>query len=158
MYREVLIADVERELVYIKREIESLKPKLERLVTDSDPVNYDSHKRAIGSCLASVYTGFERIFERVIKTVDGFLPDAKQYHQALLERAATAIPGRRPPIISEQTHALLQELKGFRHLFTHIYHYNLLPNRLKELAEKGPAAYDALVKDIEAFKAGLPEF
>jgi hypothetical protein len=158
MYREVLIADIDRDIISIKKEVEALKPKLERLITDKDPVNYDSHKRAIGSCLSSIYAGIERIFERIIKTVDGFMPETKQYHQAILDRAATAIPGKRQPIISEQTHELLQEMKGFRHLYTHIYHYNLMPQRLKELAEKGPVVYDAFVKDIETFKANLPEF
>ncbi|MEW6417380.1 MAG: hypothetical protein AB1480_04580 [Nitrospirota bacterium] len=158
MYKEVLIADINRDIESIKREVEALKPKLERLITDSDPVNYDSHKRAIGSCLSSIYTGIERIFERIIKIIDGFMPETKQYHQAILDRAATAIPGKRPAIICEQAYELLQEMKGFRHLYTHIYHYNLLPQRLRELAEKGPLVYDAFLKDIEVFKASLPEF
>jgi len=37
-------------------------------------------------------------------------------------------------------------------------HYNLLPQRLRELAEKGPVVYEAFLKDVEAFKASLPEF
>lgn len=158
MYREVLIADIDRDAAAIKRELEALKPKIGRLLTERDPVNYDSHKRAIGSCLASIYTGIEKILERVIKTIDGFMPETRQYHQAMLDRAATSIPGRRPAIINEQTYELLQEMKGFRHLYTHIYHYNLLPQRLKELAEKGPLVCDAFFKDIDAFKTGLPEF
>ncbi len=158
MYREVLIADINRDIACIRREVEAIKPKIERLATDKDPVNYDSHKRAIGSCLASIYTGIEKIFERIIKTVDGFMPEAKQYHQALLDRAATAIPGKRPAIISEQTYELLQEMKGFRHLYTHIYHYNLLPERLKEIALKGPLACELFFGDVEVFQAGLPDF
>ena len=158
MYREVLIADINRDIVSIKKEVETLRPKLERLITDKDPVNYDSHKRAIGSCLSSIYTGIERIFERIIKTIDGFMPETKRYHQALLDRAATAIPGKREPIISEQTYELLKEMKGFRHLYTHIYHYNLMPQRLRELGEKGPLVFDTFLKDIEVFKSGLPEF
>jgi hypothetical protein len=39
-----------------------------------------------------------------------------------------------------------------------LYHYNLMPQRLKELAKKGPIVYDAFVKDIKTFKACLPEF
>ncbi|HXW68033.1 MAG TPA: hypothetical protein VEJ88_00375 [Dissulfurispiraceae bacterium] len=158
MYREVLLADINRDIASIKREVEAIKPKIERLTTDKDPVNYDSHKRAIGSCLVSIYTGIEKIIERIIKTVDGFMPETKQYHQALLDRAATPIPGKRPALISEQTYELLQEMKGFRHLYTHIYHYNLLPLRLKELAEKGPIVCEAFFRDIEAFQAGLPDF
>lgn len=157
MYREVLIADIDRDVTSIKRELEALKPKIERLTTDRDPVNYDSHKRAIGSCLASIYTGIERIFETVIKTTDGFMPETKHYHQALLDRAATSIPGRRPAVISEQTYELLQEMKGFRHLYTHIYHYNLIPERLKELAERGPVVCEVFFEDIEEFKSSLPD-
>jgi|SRR5208283_1615064 len=158
MYREVLIADINRDIASIRREVEAIRPKIERLTTDKDPVNYDSHKRAIGSCLASIYTGIEKIFERIIRTIDGFMPETKQYHQALLDRAATVIPGKRSAIISGQTYELLQEMKGFRHLYTHIYHYNLLPQRLKELAEKGPIVCESFFRDIEAFQAGLPDF
>jgi len=157
MYSEVLIADIERDIESVRREVAILKPKLERLMTDQDPVNYDSHKRAIGSCLASIYTGIERIFERIIKTIDGILPETRHYHQAVLERAATAITGKRQQIIGEQTYELLKEMKGFRHLYTHIYHYDLMPQRLKELGEKGPIVFDAFLKDIEAFKASLSE-
>ncbi len=158
MYKEVLIADIDRDIASLMREVEALKPKLDRLTTEKDPVNYDSHKRAVGSFLSSIYTGIERIFERIIKTIDGIMPETKQYHQAILDRAATAIPGKRQPIISEGTYELLQEMKGFRHLFTHIYHYNLLPKRLKELGEKGFAVLDAFLNDIEKFKTDIQEF
>lgn len=61
-------------------------------------------------------------------------------------------------MIREQTYELLQEMKGFRHLYTHIYHYNLLPQRLKELAEKGPKVCEFFFRDIEKFQVELPDF
>lgn len=55
MHKEVLIADIDRDIASLKREVEALKPKLDRLTTEKDPVNYDSHKRAVGSCLKYLY-------------------------------------------------------------------------------------------------------
>lgn len=42
MYREVLLADINRDIASIKREVDAIRPKIERLTTDKDPVNYDS--------------------------------------------------------------------------------------------------------------------
>jgi hypothetical protein len=99
---EALIVDVENELKFIAREIEILKRKKERVETEREPENLDSHVKAIALTLHSIYTGYEKILEMLIKGIDGDAPTATDYHTALLKRATYTIPGVRPEIISER--------------------------------------------------------
>jgi len=89
---EALIVDVESELKFISREIETLKRKRERLKDERDTENIDSHIKAIALTLHSIYTGYEKIVEILIKGIDGDLPTAIDYHTALLKRATYEIP------------------------------------------------------------------
>ena len=58
---EALIIDVENELGFISREINTLKGKKAKVQTETDPDNLDSHMKAIALTLHSVYTGYEKI-------------------------------------------------------------------------------------------------
>lgn len=94
---ETLIVDINSDLELIRKEIGSIKRKLERLKTEKDPENIDSHIKAVAGSLHSIYTGYETIIERIIKAVDGETPLGKDYNLKLLRRAITDIPSVRPP-------------------------------------------------------------
>lgn len=58
---EALIVDVENELKFISKEIDTLKRKRERIENEKDAENIDSHIKAIALTLHSIYTGYEKI-------------------------------------------------------------------------------------------------
>lgn len=152
---EALIVDVENELKFISREIEILKRKKERLENERDPENIDSHIKAIALTLHSIYTGYEKILEILIKGIDGDLPSAIDYHTALLKRATYAIPDVRPPIISEKTFTPLNMLRAYRHKFRRIYTYLISSDKVIDLTETAIKSWKLFNKDWETFKGYL---
>ena len=154
---EALIVDVENELKFISREIETLKRKRERLKDERDTENIDSHIKAIALTLHSIYTGYEKVVEILIKGIDGDLPTAIDYHTALLKRATYEIPEVRPPIISEETFNLLNVLRAYRHKLRRTYTYLISPHKVIDLTEMAVKSWEFLNKDWESFKKYLLE-
>lgn len=152
---EALIVDINADLELIKKEVESIKRKINRLKTEKDPENIDSHIKAVAGSLHSIYTGYESIIERIVRAMDGETPLGKDYHLKLLRRAITEIPNCRPPIISRETFVVLDELRTYRHKFRHIYIYMISPARIIELAEQGIKSFEFFNRDIDKFKEHL---
>jgi len=73
---EALIVDIENELRFISKEIDALKRKKEKLHAERDSENIDSHIKAIALTLHSIYTGYEKMLEMIIKGIDGDVPTA----------------------------------------------------------------------------------
>lgn len=148
---EALIADIYADLEIIKKEVDSIKRKLERLKKEKDPENIDSHIKAVAGSLHSIYTGYESILERIIRAIDGETPLGKDYHLKILRRAITELPNIRPSIISRNTFIILDELRTYRHKFRHIYLYMISPSRIVELANQAIKLHDFFILDIEKF-------
>lgn len=148
---EALIADIYADLEIIKKEVDSIKRKLERLKKEKDPENIDSHIKAIAGSLHSIYTGYESILERIIRAIDGETPLGKDYNLKILRRAITELPNIRPSIISRNTFIILDELRTYRHKFRHIYLYMISPSRIIELANQAIKLHDFFILDIEKF-------
>lgn len=152
---ETLIIDIENDFKLIKKEVESINRKLERLKKERDLENIDSHIKAIASTLHSIYSGYKNILERIIRAVDGELPFGKEYHLWLLKRASIPIDNVRPFIISSETFKVLDELKTYRHKFRNIYLYLLSAERIIELADLGIKSFELFEKDFNNFKKFL---
>ncbi len=152
---EALIADIDADMSLLKKETQSISRKLLRLKDEKDPENIDSHIKAIAGSLHSIYSGYENIIERIVRTIDGDIPSGRDYHLMLLKRALNPIEGLRPPIISIETFRLLDELRTYRHKFRNIYLYLLSAKRIIELAHTGLDSFHHFEKDINAFKRFL---
>ncbi|WP_141305122.1 hypothetical protein [Moorella sp. E306M] len=55
------------------------------------------------------------------------------------------------PFIRKETAALLDEYRGFRHVFLNVYGFNLAAERLERLVQKLPETLISLRKDIQIF-------
>lgn len=152
---EPLIVDIENELKFISREVEILKRKRKRAEEDKDPENIDSHIKAIALTLHSIYSGYEKIIEMLVKGLDGDIPTAKEYHTALLKRATYEIPDVRPAIISEDTYHLLNTLRAYRHKLRRIYTYLISPKKVIQLSESAVKSFELFERDWAILKGFL---
>lgn len=148
---EAITVDVENEIRRIGIEIEAVGRKIKRLESENDSENRDSHLTAIAAILQSIYNGYERVLEILIKAIDGDLPTARDYHIALLRRAVSPIADIRPSILNQKTFEILDDIRKYRHVFRNIYHYQLKPGKVRLLAEMGISAYNLFKIDIEEF-------
>ena len=110
--------------------------------------------------LHSFFAGVESIFAEIAGEVDGGVPTGPDWHRQLLMQMAADLPSLRPPVITRDTRACLDEYRGFRHVVRNVYTYNLRPSRVQELVEGLSACYATLAKDLAIFGAflELPDF
>ncbi|MDN3513845.1 MAG: hypothetical protein NG747_05530 [Candidatus Brocadia sp.] len=134
----------------MKKDIEVELENLQRLIIEmSDLIGRLSEKpnffetRAAGSILHDFYCGVEKIFERIALSVDHKMPEGEDWHRQLLKQMTTPNEGIRKEVVKEDLFIELKEYLSFRHLFRHIYGFNLkweqfsqLCYHLKDLTEK----------------------
>ncbi|MBA7670261.1 hypothetical protein ES703_78406 [subsurface metagenome] len=125
----------------LKKEIEIESRNLERLVKEMREVtNRFADKpdfietRAAGSILHDFYSGVEKIFERISVHIDGGLPKGEDWHTELLLQMARSVEGIRDAVISTDLLEKFKEYLRFRHLFRHIYGFELKWERFKDLS------------------------
>ncbi len=80
------------------------------------------HAAGLAQAIAGCYTRVEHVLEFVTREVDGEPLSGEKWHSDLLDRVSR--PRRdvpRPAVIDRRTHAMLDELRQFRHLVKSIY-------------------------------------
>jgi hypothetical protein len=154
---KVALARLQLELENIQKLYDTLKDKgmLKSDKHRKEKLADDFTLRAIGSIFHDFYTAVENMFKIVAKNIDGSVPSGSEWHLELLEQMSVAIQGERPAFISVNTKLLLNEFRGFRHIFRNIYGFNLMPERIERLLEIFPETVDELKKDVEKFIAEM---
>lgn len=108
-------------------------------------------RRAKGSILHDFYNSCERIFELIARETNCYISTSEQWHKKLLHRMTIEIKGIRPPVISKELAAELDEYLSFRHLFRNIYGFELESKRLENLIEKFEDTVNLFRKEIKEF-------
>ena len=109
-------------------------------------------RRSMGSILHDFYTCCERIFRRIAVEMNGGLEETEQWHKTLLYRMTVPVEGVRPPVLSEELAAELDEYLAFRHVFRNIYGFELKGDRIIRLSERLPEVAGRLKDEIAAFR------
>jgi hypothetical protein len=86
--------------------------------------------------LHDFYTGLERIFQQVGATIDGNIPAGSDWHRKLLQQMQHELADLRPPVLSIETAALLDEFLRFRHVLRNIYAFHFDPERIAYLVNQ----------------------
>ena len=113
-------------------------------------------EKTIASDLADVYSGIERIFERIAREIDMQIPRGSRWHNDLLEQMAERRP-ERPPVISLNTLSRLKELLDFRHKVNNIYRDELIYERAEEHAKPIGDLFATVSKELDTLIAFLTE-
>ena len=153
--RKSLIQRISDELKKIEKTIKRIERALEKI--DVLPIHAREFiERALAADLAEVYTGFEKIFERIASEVDKQIPSGSQWHKELLTQMAEQRFDR-PPVVSEVTHRRLRRLLKYRHKEKHIYGDELIYVNSEKHAKRVSKLFDNVSKELEAFAAFLRE-
>ena len=119
--RERLKKDIEIELQNLQRLVQEMEELIRKLPENPGFIE----TRAAGSILHDFYCGIEKIFERIAITIDKNLPEGEDWHKQLQRQMAIPRKGVRSEVITEELLSELKEYLSFRHLFRHIYGFNL---------------------------------
>jgi hypothetical protein len=101
--------------------------------------------------LHNLYSSYEDMFKLIAGFFENQIDDLPRYRADLLKRMRLDIEGYRPRLISEDSFKILDELRGFRHVFRHAYNYQLEPERIVILTERTLRLKDIFWKDFEKF-------
>jgi predicted nucleotidyltransferase len=153
MNRKKLTQRINDELVKIESTVDAIAKALEDI--EVVPTNYRQYiEESIANKLVDVYSGMERIFERIANEVDGHLPRGSRWHKNLLEQMTKQRP-ERPPVISEQTYYQLGELLDFRHKVNNIYGRELKYDNTLVHAETIGEVFASVSQDFNTFTDSL---
>ncbi len=116
-----------------------------------DPIALES----LAYQLHNLYSAFEDLFRIVANHFENHISEQGGWHKELLKRMATDIPGIRPAFISPQMHELLEDLRGFLHVFRHAYLYELDPERIALVYKKTLSLKKVYKERMKRFLAQL---
>lgn len=153
--RDRLIQRISDELTKIERTVK----RIERALEEIDVLPHAAREfieRALAADLAEVYTGFEKIFERIANEVDKHIPSGSQWHKDLLAQMAAARK-ERPPVISDVTQRRLKRLLKYRHRVTNIYGDELIYSNSEKHAKRVGRLFENVSEDLDTFIAYLRE-
>ena len=142
-----LIGQIRQDLTELECLTQKTTQLLEKVVNTGD----EDYLGTVALNLHSFYTGVERIFREIARTIDGSMPEGADWHRRLLRQMSAEIPNLRPPVITMETRSALDEYCAFRHVVRNIYTFNLRLDRVQNLAVALPQCYQLLHQDSETF-------
>ena len=151
---------MKKELLDLRRRIESELFNIERTAervldaweeAERFPERRGYYIDSVALNLHSFYNGLERIFAVIARQLDTTFPSGEHWHRDLLEQMSREMPEERPPVLSPDTVALLDDFLAFRHLIRSLYAFELDIERLKYLLDRLPEALSHAKRDIENF-------
>ena len=80
--------------------------------------------------LSGIYSCFEDQFFKIARVFENRVENLASWHKELLERMRIEVPNIRPAVISRESFAVLDEMRGFRHVFRSSYMFTLDVERL----------------------------
>jgi hypothetical protein len=114
-----------------------------------------SGRAGLGFALHNLYNALENSFDQISRTFENHVVDDSRWHAELLNKMLLEIPGLRPAVMPVQLADLLNDLRGFRHVFRHSYSYQLDPVKLSNLASRWQRDEASLIAALERFNAYL---
>lgn len=135
------------EMVYLEQVIQRIQNGWQKAQTTND----DYYLDGVALNLHGLYSGLERIFERIAVVVDKNLPQGADWHQKLLEQIAEEQPKIRPATISNASYERLDEYRGFRHVVRNVYTFHFNPAKMRLLVEQSPEMFGQVRKELLAF-------
>ena len=153
--RHPLIQRISDERAKIGNTVQKIAERLQKIVT-APPEYREETEIAIAKNLADCYQGVENIFKRIALDVDVDMPQGEQWHTQLLAQMA-APKAERPPVISESTFELLQELLAFRDVYNNIYGEELEYEKTEENAKRVGDLFTMFSEELDTFIVFLLE-
>jgi len=138
----------------LKSEIQLFLSRVKELdskLTDAGFIEKENDIIVLGYHLSGIYSCFESAFFKIASVFENRVDTPSSWHRDLLQRMRISVEGIRPNVISKESFILLDELRGFRHVFRSSYMFELDIERIRLLLIKWKRGKDRVILDIEAF-------
>ena len=151
MQSSLLPALISREIIELDQLVEVCMKRYARRAELLGAGAEDILADSLATCLHSFYTGLERLFEIIVREVDGARSHPAEWHRELLMAVSVDRPGLRPAVLSEAAFQRLDEYRAFRHLFRHLCTHRIDPGRIFTLMETLEETWRVVRDDLFRF-------
>jgi len=134
--------------------VETMTHRLNGIAASLDPESFTELAGA-AYLLHNIYNALENSFEQISRSFENHVNDASKWHKELLSKMFLDIPGIRPAVFVQNHRGILNELRGFRHVFRHSYDFEIDPQKLQIVIGDFLAQQEALVRALGTFKDRL---
>jgi hypothetical protein len=144
----------------VREALAELDPVVDRVLLLGDKAQQtgdEDYWDGVALNLHGFYTGVERIFEDIARTIDESVPVTAQWHRDLLLQMSAELNDVRPPVITRSTRHCLDEYRAFRHVVRNVYTYRLRVSRMQELVSELRHCLTLVSQDLEAFARFLED-
>jgi hypothetical protein len=144
---ELLIANINDDL----ESIQKLKKEYDFFIETFEENEPDIYQRVVvGFYLHNFYSACENIFLNIAKTFENNI-EPETWHKSILKRMKLEIEGIRPRVISESLYKVLDDFRSFRHVFRHVYSFELDWEKERIVAGKFEQAISEIQKEMAEF-------
>ena len=150
---EEVLRTLNAEIQFLLSRIDELDPKLLNEIAEGTET--ENNLIVEGYYLSGIYACFEDIFSKIARVFENRIDNPASWHRDLLRRMIIDVEGIRPSVISKESFLLLDELRGFRHVFRSSYMFELDAERLHLLTSKWNRGKKRVVQDVRAFCSSL---
>ena len=141
------------------KQIDSIYGSLENKVVSIEKKRVAAEAvESTGYWMHNLYCAFEDLFKLVAGFWENNLSANGDYHIHLLKRMLVEIEGVRPLLLSSVSYRVLNELRGFRHVFRHAYSYGLDNERVSALLRKILDQKNTVISDLQTFRNTVAGF
>jgi uncharacterized protein YutE (UPF0331/DUF86 family) len=151
----VFLAEFDFQIEQIRNIYKILEKKASLI--QKQPAAQESVESA-GYWLHNLYSAYEDLFKLVAGFWENSLSLDGEFHTQLLKRMLLNIKDVRPALLSETGYRILNELRGFRHVFRHAYSYGLDDERVGTLLRKVFEQEDSVFNDLQNFRETVAGF
>lgn len=99
-----------------------------------------------------LYTAIEDLLKQIAKAFENHIENLSSFHREILIRLNTDIPKFRPAVIKNDTLALLDKLRSFRHFIRHAYDCELDEEELLKIQDRMKADFHFFLDDCAQFR------
>jgi hypothetical protein len=148
-----LAEDIDEDLKRIADVMEIIEKDVELLQKDDRAFGQVPREIVVDATaghLHAFYTGLENIYERIIIFTDGKKPTGQDFHKRVLETVRQTLQ-----LTDTEENRLLDDLRGFRHLFRKAYGLTMDPERVVSKSREVVMRWSGIRLKITTFQNQL---
>ena len=150
----VFLSEYDLQVSEIEKMYVLLEDKLKLL--EGDNINMESVE-STGYWLHNLYCACEDLFKLIAGFWENTVKSNGDFHINLLKRMLMEIEGIRPAVLSNESYGIMNELRGFRHVFRHAYSYGIDEKRIKLLLCRMLNSKAVFLEELNRFRNAIHE-
>jgi hypothetical protein len=136
--------------------ITKLDNQLDKLLAElHHPAPVFSVLAASAYILHNLYNALENSFVQISRTFENHVVEQRQWHKEVMDKMFLTIPTVRPAVLPDTLRRMLNDLRGFRHLFRHSYDFELDPVLLLQVVTRWQTQKLELIQALNQFRQQL---